>query len=124
MTVNLMQVDRHGKENITALFQSEEEREFMTWLYSLEKAAPGVTIFVHRLSDPGHYLCTVPCPYSRLANDPRLTAQRFCGCLDCIDQRSFLKDYTARLIISNMRELIPPELAAEIMEGSTDVLNR
>lgn len=123
MTVNLLQMDKHGKESITSMFTDPEERETMEWLYSLEAAAAGVTIFVHRLSEPGHYLCTVPCAHERLCEDPA-NPPRYCGCYDCIDQRNFLRDYTARAIIPNMRELIPPELAAQILQGSSDALGR
>ena len=114
MTVNLLQMDKHGQESITSMFTDPEERATMEWLYSLEVAAAGVTIFVHRLSEPGH---------ERLCQDPS-NPPRYCGCYDCIDQRNYLRDYTARAIIFNMRELIPPELAAQFLHGSSDVLDR
>ena len=40
MTVNLLQVDRHGDEQITSMFTNPEEREQMEWLMALEEACP------------------------------------------------------------------------------------
>lgn len=40
-----------------------EERELLTWLYGLEDAASGTTIFVHRHSAPGLFLCECACRY-------------------------------------------------------------
>ncbi len=123
MTVNLLQMDHAGNEQITSMFMSDEDKETMRWLYSLEAAASGTTIFVHRLSDPGHYLCTVPCTHMRFAGDPEQPV-RYCGCYDCIDQRDYLRTYTARAIIPNIVELIPVELMQEILEEQRDPLNR
>jgi len=104
MTTHLMQLDSSGQESITSIFMSDDERGFMTWITELEVAAPGCTIFVHKMSDAGYSLCTVPLPYSALADDPT-TEKRFCGCPTCIDQRNFLKDYTARIVIPDMEKL-------------------
>ena len=117
MTINLLQLDKRGKESITPIFASPEDRQYMQWLLSLEEAAPGTTIFVHRLSELGHYLCTVPCPYSRfIALDPDHPL-RYCGCPICIDTRKYINDYVARVIIMDMQNLITPELAAEFSTG-------
>ena len=78
-----------GNDPTTALFgMTAEEREIVTWLHSLEEAASGTTIFVHRLSAPGEYLCTVPAIYSRLEGDPK-NPVRECGCFRCMDQRGY-----------------------------------
>jgi len=121
MTINLLQVDESGQERMTSMFQSPEDRATMEWLMSLEVAASGTTIFVHRLSDPGHYLCTIPCPYSQLTKLPG-SPPRYCGCFTCIDTRKFLNDYTARVVIVNMLDLIPPHLAAEFSQGDKNVV--
>jgi len=82
-----------GNEPTTNLYgMTAEERELLEWLHSLEAACSGATIFVHRLSAPGIFLCTVPAVYSRLAGDPE-NPMRECGCFRCIDQRS----YTSRV---------------------------
>jgi len=118
VTVNLLQLDEAGQEQITSIFMSDEDRETLRWLYSLEAAASGTTIFVHRLSDYGHYLCTVPCTHKRFAGDPKHPV-RYCGCYDCIDQRNYLKNYTARAIILDMEGLIGQEfLYSKLREQS------
>ena len=88
-----------GNDPTTTLFgMSPEERECVTWLHSLEEAASGTTIFVHRLSAPGIHLCTVPVVHVRMEGDPENPA-RECGCFRCIDKRSF----TARGFYSRVR---------------------
>ena len=88
-----------GNDPTTALFGlTAEERELITWLHALEEAASGTTIFVHRLSAPGEFLCTVPVVHIRLEGDPKNPA-RECGCFRCIDKRSF----TARGFFSHVR---------------------
>jgi hypothetical protein len=125
ISANLMQLDHLGKEHITSLRPSAEDRETMQWLMGLEEAAPGTTIFVHRLSDPGHYLCMVPAVYTCLEEDP-IQPTRDCGCFICIDRRKWLLDYTARAIIPDMFRLIPPEVvrgmqAKDTLEGLNNV---
>ena len=115
MTVNLLQVDHAGNEQITSLFMSDEDKATMTWLYSLEAAASGTTIFVQRLADPGHYLCTVPCTHMRFAGDPEHPV-RYCGCYDCIDQRDYLRNYTARAIVLDMESLVGPEFLNAVLQ--------
>ena len=126
MTDQLLSIDRSGDENPRSMFRSEEERDYFMWLTSLEVVAPGTVIFRHRLSDGGHYLCTVPCPYSRMLDHDPDHPKRYCGCFDCIDTRKYLNTYIARAIIPNMEELIPPSLAAEFsqVEEGEDVLGR
>jgi len=75
-----------GNEPTTMFGMSPEEREILTWLHSLEDAASGTTIFVHRLSGPGKELCTVPVVYSRFEGDPD-NPHRDCGCFKCIEYR-------------------------------------
>lgn len=108
MTVNLMQMDERGKESITSMFRDPEEQEFMDWITGLESACPGVTIFVHRLSDPGFYLCTVPASHACFAEDGNCPP-RFCGCFDCIDRRRFNREHTA-WNISTMARAIAYEI--------------
>ena len=92
VTVNLLQLDEAGKERITSIFQVPEEKEFMEWVLSLEMACPGTTIFIHRLSDFGHYLCMVPSAHPRLCEMPDRYKYnyppRLCGCFNCVDQRA------------------------------------
>ena len=122
MTINLLQLD-HGKESITPMFQSNKEKEQMAYLIGLEEACPGCTIFIHRLSGPGHYFCTVPCAHARLAEDPD-HPPRYCGCYDCIDQRTFTRTYTAWVIIPNMQEMMRGVAMPSALSGSSDALGR
>jgi len=116
MTVNLMQIDSSGEDHITALFQSPEERSYFHWLSSLEVTAPGVTIFAHRLSDDGHYLCSVPAAFSNLVAlgyyPPRL-----CGCFDCIDMRLMRQEFWAWTVAPELRDF-------EYVPEETDALGR
>ena len=88
MTTHLLQIDKQGQERITSILRDPEERAYVEWLLSLEDAASGTTIFVHRLSELGHYLCMVPAAHPRLCETHQNYPPRFCGCFDCIDQRA------------------------------------
>ena len=122
MTVNFLQIDHKGQERISSMWPSPEEKETMQWLLGLEEAAPGITIFVHRLSGHGHYLCTVPCKHPRFAEDIE-HPPRYCGCFTCIDQRNFTLNYTAWILIPNMQEIMQG-ISVPNLEGSSDVLER
>jgi hypothetical protein len=120
MTVNLMQVDEQGREHITSLFQDPEEREFMAWIMSLEMACPGVTIFIHRLSDRGHYLCQVPAAHEQLVISQQCPP-RYCGCLTCMRQRVAIRDLTAWNITPTARAIAHEYLAkVYAMQGAQD----
>ncbi len=122
MTVNFLQIDHKGQEQISSMWPSPEDRETMEWLLSLEEVAPGCTIFVHRLSTPGHYLCTVPIKHPRHAEDPE-HPPRYCGCFTCIDQRRNTLEFTAWILIPNMQEIMQG-ISIPSLEGSSDVLER
>lgn len=110
MTVNLLQIDSSGEELIQSLFQSPEDQMMFKYLAGLECTAPGVTIFTHRLSDDGFYLCTVPTAFQNLvALD--LYPPRLCGCPDCSDMRLFRQEYWAWSVAPELRgwEFVPEE---------------
>lgn len=94
MTVNLLQIDEQGRERISPIQQSEEDRQYFQWLTSLEYACPGVIIFRHRLSEAGHYLCQSPAAHNELVT-MQLCPPRYCGCLTCIEQRVAVRELTA-----------------------------
>jgi hypothetical protein len=94
MTVNLLQVDSSGDERITSLFQSDEERQMYYYLTRLELSAPGCTIFTHRLSEDGHWLCTVPATFLGLV-EQGYYPPRLCGCLTCVSERQLRQEFWA-----------------------------
>ena len=87
----------HSHSQIDPMFPSEKDKETMIWLYALEEACSGTTIFVHRLSAPGEYLCQVPCTHKRFSSPD--SPVRYCGCYDCMDMRTFRREYMATGII-------------------------
>jgi hypothetical protein len=97
------------------------------YLTGLELSAPGCTIFVHRLSDPGHALCNVPAAHFELVAQ-NLYPPRLCGCLDCVDTRTYIRTYAAWTTAPEARAL-PDWLKRQIIEANmteeeTDVLGR
>jgi len=120
MTVNLLQVDSSGQEHISALFQSPEERQMYYYLTELELSAPGCTIFAHRLSDDGHYLCTVPATFFNLVDDGYYPP-RLCGCLDCIDVRRFRQEFWAWNITETARKIANEQAT---LQEAEDALGR
>ena len=104
MTVNLLQLDEQGQERITSIFQDPEEKEFFIWLSNLEMACPGTTIFAHRLSEDGHYICTVPAAHSQLVIEEDCPP-RYCGCPTCMIQRVAIRELTAWNITPTARKL-------------------
>ena len=83
--ITLMQADELN-EYFTSIFQSPEERELYNYISSLEFAAPGCTIFMHKYSEDGYYLCTVPAAWHRYV-ELGLCPPRLCGCLECAEAR-------------------------------------
>lgn len=102
MSVTLMQMDAFG-EYFTSIGQTPEERAFLQWVWDLESAARGTTIFVHRLSDAGYALCNIPAPYAVLVEND-LCPPRFCGCLTCVDGRLLSCEFRAVSISETARE--------------------
>lgn len=85
------------RELIPYMAQDEGEHAYLTDLADREEAAPGVTIFVHRLSPAGYYLCTVPCPHPRSVDNQNIPP-RFCGCPTCQDKRAQVRDLMAWVV--------------------------
>ena len=115
MTVNLLQLDECGKESITPIFQDEEEKRIFMWVSGLEMACPGVTTFVHRLSDDGHYLCQSPAAHEGLVT-MQLCPPRYCGCVTCIKQRVAVRELTAWNISKMAIKLAHFELMKQMHE--------